>query len=294
MSERARYFQVDVFPASPGGGNPLGVVLDADAWPDARMQAFGAWTDLVETTFVQAPRTQGASYRARIFTPTREIPYAGHPTIGTAHVVLESGLAAPVSRTLVQECGAGLIAIRLESVGPGGELFLQAPAARVVEDGEAARATLAPLLGGAAPGALPPALVEGGRRWWIAELSDAARLRAWRPDHAAIAALARASDSLGLCVFARVAAPDHDVVVRAFPGGVGIDEDPASGAANGLIAAYVAAREPGGVLARGYTVSQGREIGHDARIVVRYDGGAAWVGGRATTVIEGRVAWPPE
>ncbi|HVF35764.1 MAG TPA: PhzF family phenazine biosynthesis protein, partial [Candidatus Saccharimonadia bacterium] len=95
-------------------------------------------------------------------------------------------------------------------------------------------------------------------------------------------------------VWARAAARDHDIVVRAFPCGVGIDEDPASGAANGLIAAYVAAREPDGPLARGYTVSQGREIGHDARIVVRYDDGAAWVGGRATTVIEGTVGWPPE
>src|SRR5687767_9476688 len=95
MTSRVRYYQVDVFPATPGGGNPLGVVLDADDWPDARMQAFAAWTDLVETTFVLPPRAPGASYRVRIFTPAREIPFAGHPTLGTAHVVLASDYAAP-------------------------------------------------------------------------------------------------------------------------------------------------------------------------------------------------------
>lgn len=292
MTAGIRWFQVDVFPATPGGGNPLGVVLDADAWSDARMQSFAAWTDLVETTYVLAPRTRGASYRARIFTPSREIPYAGHPTLGTAHVVLESDYAAPVAGELVQECGAGLVPVRVAAPGSDRDLFLRAPEARIVEEGERAAATLAPILGSLAAGTLPPALVEGGRRWWLAELADASALRAWRPDHAAIAALARRSDSLGVCLWARTAAPDHDVVVRAFPGGVGIDEDPASGAANGLVAAYIGAREPGGSLARGYVVSQGREIGHDARIVIRYGADGVWVGGRSATVVRGTVDWP--
>lgn len=294
MSANPRYFQVDVFPATRGGGNPLGVVLDAGHWPDARMQAFAAWTDLVETTFVLAPRTTNASYRVRIFTPTREIPYAGHPTIGSAHVVLSSGFATPVASIFQQECGAGLIKVQVDGDGPDRQLFVLAPSASVVTEGELARAALAPLLDDASLGALPPALVEGGRRWWIAELADATLLREWQPDHAAIAALAARSDSLGLCLWARAAASDHDVVVRAFPSGVGIAEDPASGAANGLIAAYIAAREPDDVLARGYTVSQGREIGHDARIVVRYVDGATWVGGRATTVISGTLDWPAD
>ena len=291
MTNRARWFQVDVFPATPGGGNPLGVVLDADEWSDARMQAFAAWTDLVETTFVLPPDAPGASYRVRIFTPASEIPFAGHPTLGTAHVVLESDYATPSDRVLRQQCGAGIVPVRIDGVGPEGELFLRAPDAHVVEEGDAARTALAPLLGPLARGALGPALVEGGRRWWLAELADAAALRAWRPNHAAIAALAQRTGSLGLCVFARAAANDHDVVVRAFPSGVGIVEDPASGAANGLIAAYVAAREPLGALARGYVVSQGREVGHDARIVIRYDDGA-WVGGRSQTIVRGTVDWP--
>ena len=292
----ARYFQIDVFPATPGGGNPLGVVLDAADWSDARMQAFAAWTDLVETTFVLPPREPRAQYRVRIFTPSREIAFAGHPTIGTAHVVLDAGVATAEGATLVQECGAGLIPLRIDREGGARTLFLRAPDAHVVREGDDARATLAPLLRGLDPGAVPPALVEGGRRWWLAEIDDVAALRGWQADHAAIAALALATQSLGVCLYARERDPraGHDLVVRAFPSGVGIAEDPASGAANGLVAAYLARCEPEGPLAGGYVVSQGREIGRDARIVVRYGDGAAWVGGRATTVVTGRAEWPPD
>ncbi|HVH33074.1 MAG TPA: PhzF family phenazine biosynthesis protein, partial [Tahibacter sp.] len=116
--------------------------------------------------------------------------------------------------------------------------------------------------------------------------------RGWQPDHAAIARLAKASDSLGLCVFARCRQADYEVAVRAFPAGVGISEDPASGAANGLIGAWIAAGEPQGPLARGYRVSQGREIGHDARIGIRIESdGAVWVGGVTHTIVDGRVRW---
>lgn len=112
-------------------------------------------------------------------------------------------------------------------------------------------------------------------------------------DHAAIAALAHASDSLGLCAFARSSDPDFELVVRAFPAGVGIVEDPASGAANGLIGAYLAQAEPDGALAGGYRVSQGREIGRDAHMRVDIDAeGAIWVGGRSHVVVSGTLDWP--
>ncbi|HEY8683252.1 MAG TPA: PhzF family phenazine biosynthesis protein, partial [Rhodanobacter sp.] len=102
-----------------------------------------------------------------------------------------------------------------------------------------------------------------------------------------------ASDSMGLCAFARADGSDDQLVVRAFPAGVGIVEDPASGAANGLIAAYIAHAEPDGELARGYQVSQGREIGHDARLIVHIDGASIWVGGRSRIVIDGTLDWAP-
>jgi PhzF family phenazine biosynthesis protein len=312
-----RYLQVDVFAERAGGGNPLGVVFGADAWSEADMQRFAAWTNLVETTFVLAPRDARASYRLRIFTPSKEIAFAGHPTVGSAHAALEIGRVAPRDGELIQECGAGLLPIRVESEGAQQRLYVQAPATQVLRTG-ADDALLRAVLGDTQLGALPPAFIEGGRRWWVAEFADESSLRAWKPDHAAILALARAGDSLGLCCYARALACvaksgkaartlasetnpgkdahdeslSYDVVVRAFPAGVGIVEDPASGAANGLIAAYIAQREPQGPLARGYRVSQGREMGHDATIEVRIDaraGGeaAVWVGGRSHTIIDG-------
>jgi len=283
-----RFLQIDVFPARRGGGNPLGVVIGADAWSDAEMQAFAAWTDLVETTFVLPPRAREASYRLRIFTPAREIPFAGHPTIGSAHAVLHAGFAEPRGDVLVQECGAGLLPVRIEDAGR--RLFVRAPAARIVSEG--AQPALRGILAGVAPGVLPPAFVEGGRRWWVAEFADEAELRGWQPDHDAIGVLARATDSLGLCVFARASGKDYDLAVRAFPSGVGIVEDPASGAANGLIGAWIAAKEPGGALARGYRVSQGREIGRDAALLVRIEGDDVWVGGASQTIIDGGLSWP--
>jgi PhzF family phenazine biosynthesis protein len=286
-----RYLHLDVFAASRGGGNHLGVVADARGWSDAQMQRFARWTNLVETTFLLPPADPKASYRVRIFTPHREIPFAGHPSVGSAHAVLECGLAAPVDGLLWQECGAGVLPVRVEGEGAGRCLLLQSPGERVLRTGIDAHPLLAAALGGIGVGALPPALVDGGRRWWLAEVESEAALRAWQPDHGAIGALAKASDSMGLCAFARSAHPDCQLVVRAFPAGVGIVEDPASGAANGLIAAYIARAEPHGALARGYTVSQGREIGHDAQLVARIADGAVWIGGRTHVIVDGSLHW---
>jgi PhzF family phenazine biosynthesis protein len=287
-----RFLQLDVFPSSPGGGNPLGVVLDAPELGPTGMQRIARWLNLVETTFVLPPENSDADYRLRIFTPSAEIPFAGHPTIGSAHAVLDTGFAQARDGRLIQQCGAGLLPIRVEGSSAARELFVRAPVARIVREG-ADDASLRAALGFQLLGSLPPALVDGGRRWWIAELAGEDTVRAWQPNHAAIKALARVDACMGLCVFARCASAGYDIVVRAFPAGAGIVEDPASGAANGLIAAYIAQREPDGALARGYRVSQGREMGHDAALAVRIDADAAvWVGGRTSTVIEGRITWP--
>ncbi|MCQ4166490.1 PhzF family phenazine biosynthesis protein [Tahibacter harae] len=290
--DTVRYLQLDVFADKAGGGNPLGVVIGADEWSDSAMQRFATWTGLVETTFLLPPSQPGASYRARIFTPSREIAFAGHPTIGSAHAALETGLVPAGSTQLVQECGAGLLPIRIGQENGARVLSVEAPRARALEPDVLHAKLVRAILDRTPLGALPPGFVEGGRRWWIAEFADEATLRQWQPDHAAIARLAKASDSLGLCVFARSDSQEYEVAVRAFPAGVGIVEDPASGAANGLIGAWIAAGEPQGKLARGYRVSQGREIGRDARIGIRIEAdGGVWVGGVTHTVIDGQARW---
>ncbi|AIF48992.1 PhzF family phenazine biosynthesis protein [Dyella japonica] len=286
-----RYLHLDVFAATPGGGNHLGVVTDATGWTDARMQAFARWTNLVETTFLLPPSHPGASYRVRIFTPHKEIPFAGHPSIGSAHAVLLCGQAQPVDGVLWQECGAGVLPIRVEQLGDAQQLLLKSPRSVVEKTGRDAHPLLDAALSGIGLGVLPPAYVSGGRHWWLAECADEATLRQWKPDHAAIGALAKTTDSMGLCVFARSSHPDYQLVVRALPAGVGLVEDPASGAANGLIAAYIAHAEPAGPLARGYVVSQGREIGHDASLTVRIDGEDVWIGGHTNTIIDGALHW---
>ncbi|MCX7555274.1 PhzF family phenazine biosynthesis protein [Xanthomonadaceae bacterium JHOS43] len=285
----SRFLQLDVFPAGFGGGNPLGVVVDGRRFDTETMQRIARWTNLVETTFLLPPETERGSYRVRIFTPRKEIPFAGHPSVGSAHAALESGLCLPRDGLLWQECGAGTLPVRVEGEGSDRRLLVQAPAARIVASGMAAEARLAPLLGGHALGRLGGALVDGGRCWWLAELADSSTLRCWRPAHADIAALAAENGSMGLCLFAR---EGDGLAVRAFPAGAGIVEDPASGAANALIAAYIARSAPDDPLAQGYEVSQGREMGHDAHLSLRIDAdGTIWTGGGCNTVIDGHLQW---
>jgi PhzF family phenazine biosynthesis protein len=283
------YWQMDVFPRRHGGGNPLGVVLDARGWSDAAMQSFARWTNLVETTFVLPPTAPQADYRLRIFTPRKEIPFAGHPSLGTAQALVDSGRLPRDRPLLWQECGAGVLPIR--SGDSGSRLLVQAPPARIATVDPGLRERLARLLGDTPLGTTGLQCIDGGRRWWLAELQDEHAVSGFVADHAAIAALASDSDTLGLCVFARTGGVP-ELRVRAFPAGVGIVEDPASGAANGLIAAWLRMAEPQGPLARGYQVSQGREMGHDALIEIEIDpDGAVWVGGRSTVIVRGEVEW---
>ena len=293
-----RFLQLDVFTHRAGGGNPLGVVFGAAHWSAEQMQAFAAWTDLVETTFVLPPTQTGADYRLRIFSPSKEIPFAGHPTIGSAHAVLETGFArgraALGAGDLVQECAVGLLPIRAEILNGIRELSVQAPLAKILKTGLDAHPMLVNVLEDMPLGSIAPAFVDGGRRWWVAEIGSETALRSWKPDHASIAVLAKSSDSMGLCAYARVHAKQpggYDLVVRAFPAGVGIEEDPASGAANGLLAAAIEQLEQGGSLSAGYRVSQGREIGHDATLNIRYEAGRVWVGGETQTVVDGSLRW---
>ncbi|RNF86108.1 PhzF family phenazine biosynthesis protein [Montanilutibacter psychrotolerans] len=288
MSAR-RFLQLDVFADRPGAGNPLAVAVDAQDLDEAAMQAFAAWTNLSETIFLLPPTTPEADYRVRIFTPNQEYPFAGHPSVGAAWAVLDQGLARARDGVLVQECAAGLLPVRVDDYG---SVSVRAPRPRELFDARGYEALLNAACGGLARGALPPAAWDGGPLWWMVELADADAVRGATPDMAAISALSRATDTGGLAVFARVDGDDHQLVLRAFCPGDGMDEDPVTGSANACAAAALAAagRLPG--RDGRYVASQGREIGRDGRVSVRVDAdGGIWIGGQVQPVIRGQLAW---
>lgn len=279
--------QVDVFTARGFAGNPVAVILDASSLDTQRMQRIAHWTNLSETTFVLPPTQPGASYRVRIFTPRQELPFAGHPSVGTAHAVLEAGRVDRAADALVQECGAGLLPLRVERSGDQRRIFVQSPPARflpvVGDDGDRLEEAL-----GARPLASPaPQVVDNGPQWWLAQLADEESVRALRPDLGRLASLCLARGAVGVAVFARCEGGDADLVVRCFCPADGIPEDPVTGSANACIAAWLERR--GLLPASTYRVSQGRELGRDGRLELRVESGAVWVGGEAVTVIDGMI-----
>ncbi|UNK56666.1 PhzF family phenazine biosynthesis protein [Pseudoxanthomonas daejeonensis] len=287
------FVQVDVFADRPGAGNPLAVVLEAAGLDDATMQAIARWTRLPETTFVFPPTRPGASYGIRMFSPKREVPFAGHPSVGTAHVVLDAGIAEAQDGMLLQEGIAGLLPLRVDASGGVRRIAIRTPRSRLVETADGRGSRMAEALDWLPLGELPPALMDGGRRWWLAEARDEATLRNAMPDWEAIAALARATESMGVLAFARCTGGDYQVAARAFVGGPAMFEDAASGAANATLAAWLAQRDalPGND--GRYRVSQGREVGYDARLEMQVDGeGEVWSGGRVVSVVRGTIDWP--
>ena len=289
---RRRYLQLDVFASRPGDGNPLAVVLDAEGLDDASMQAIARWTRLPETTFVFAAPRPTASYGIRIFSPRREVPFAGHPSVGTAHAALAAGIAQPRDGLLVQAGIAGDLPLQVSGEGATRTIAVRTPRARAMEIASGDDLRLRGVLAGLPLGALPPALMDGGRRWWLAEIADEATLRGAVPDWEAIGRLAHDTESMGLCVYARSNDPVYYLAVRAWVGAPAAFEDAASGAANATLAAWLTSQDalPGDT--GFYRVSQGREVGHDAIIELQVDAdGEVWSGGRVVTVVEGHIDW---
>ncbi len=292
-----RYLQMDVFADRPGAGNALGAVLDGARFDPARMQAFAAWTNLSETIFLLPPTVAGADYRVRIFTPCQELPFAGHPSVGAAWAAIEAGMIPPGKTRLVQECAAGLLPVRIDTVGDLPSPDARVPNVRAPRVRRIGGIELAPTLLPAAVrnmrlGALEPALWDNGPRWWLLELADADAVRGLRPDPAAIAALTAATGAVGLAVHAADPRDGHHLAVRAFCPADNIPEDPVTGSAQAAIAAQLAAagRLPGHD--GRYVGTQGREVGRDGRVNVHVDAeNEVWIGGRVQPIIHGTVRW---
>lgn len=278
MSRARAFRQVDVFTAVPLMGNPVAVVLDGEGLSDAEMQAFANWTNLSETTFVLPPSDPAADYRVRIFTPKAELPFAGHPTLGTAHAVIVAGLATPREGRLVQECAVGLVEL---TVAEGGLSFkLPRYALTELTDPEA----LAWLGEGVVVKGAAQA-VDVGPVWLVAELAEVSALENLDHDPARLTRYYEATGMTGATLFA---VEGEHVVVRSFAPGDGIPEDPVCGSGNASVAAF---RLLAGQVGDGsaYVASQGRQVGRDGKVSVRIEGTDVHVGGECVTCVEGIV-----
>jgi PhzF family phenazine biosynthesis protein len=284
-----RFKQVDVFTRRPFFGNPVGVVLDSIGLDPEAMQRMAGWANISETTFVLPPTAPDADYRVRIFAPRRELPFAGHPTIGTAHAVLEAGIARARNGRLRQECGAGVLTLAVDGEGADRRISVEVPPARLAELESDALARFFAGLGLATLPLNAPKVVDLGPRWLVVELADAAAVRALTPDMTAIAAASRASGITGVTAFGRAGAADHALAVRSFAPAESIPEDPVCGSGNAAIGALLdaAGELQGG--ARELVASQGRELGRDGFVTIRVDPETRriWIGGHSVTCIDG-------
>ena len=292
MTTSRRFLQCDVFADHAGAGNGLAVVLNGENLSTEQMQAFAKFTNMSETTFVLPTTKSGASYRVRIFTPMSELPFAGHPSVGTAHAVLESGLVKAINGKLVQECAAGLLPISVEGDGKDRCISVRAPRAKIILHDASIQALLNAAISNMSLSGLSPTLMSNGPLWWCIELATEAAVRDLKPLLSEIAALTLASNAVGLSVFARSNASDYQMVVRAFCPADGIPEDPVTGSANAAIAAFMHEKNALGKIGTTYTASQGREVGRNGFVQVRIDDeGEVWIGGKTQTVIEGSLSW---
>jgi PhzF family phenazine biosynthesis protein len=275
--------QVDVFASGPLSGNPVAVVHDADGLTDEQMAAFARWTNLSETTFLLRPTVPGADYRLRIWTPGGELPFAGHPTLGSAHAWLEAG-GRPSGDDVVQECAAGLVTVRRTALPDGGARlgFAAPPLVRSGPVGTEDLARIARALRVPVSDIVDAAWVDNGPGWVAAQLEDAAAVLALRPDVGAFG-------DLNIGVVGRYAPGESDaaVEVRAFIPAVGAPEDPVTGSLNAGIGQWLAGR----VLPASYVASQGTALGRRGRVHVQLAAdGTLWVAGDTVTTIEGTVS----
>lgn len=271
--------QLDVFSSVPLKGNPLAVVLGADSLTDQQMADFANWTNLSETTFLLTPRDPRADYRVRIFTTLKELPFAGHPTLGSCHAWLQAG-GVPGGEEIVQECEIGLVRIRRQ----GEQLaFIAQPLLRSGAVDAALLERVRMALGLAPDAIVRSQWVDNGAGWLALMLADREQVLGLQPDYSQLHGLA-----LGVFAPCDPARDDVDAhfEVRAFIAGDGAQEDPATGSLNAGMAQWLLAE---GLAPERYVVSQGTAIGRAGRIHVERQGDEIWIGGAVAVCIEGHV-----
>ena len=281
-----RFKQVDVFTAAPLRGNPLAVVLDSGGLDTATMQRFTDWTNLSEATFLAPPQSAEADYAVRIFCPGRELPFAGHPTLGSCHAWLEAG-GKPRGEHIVQECGVGRVRIRRD----GERLAFAAPPLKKtgpLSDDDVA--LIARGLGVARSDIVAHAWCDNGPNWRGVLLKSAEQVLALRPDGQVLAGLdvgvVGRRGKVGV-VAARDSAYETQFEVRAFfHGNNGIAEDPVTGSLNAALAQWLIGA---GYAPSRYVAAQGAALGRAGRVFVEQVGSDIWIGGGSVTVVDGTV-----
>ena len=280
MQQRS-FKQVDVFTGVPYKGNPLAVVLDGTGLDDEALQRFARWTNLSETTFLFPPTTDSADYRVRIFTPGGELPFAGHPTLGSCHAWLQAGGKAKRRDVVVQECKQGLVSIRTQ----GAQLAFAAPALKQSATSPAVLEQVASALGLRASQIVAAQALDNGPVWFSLLLDDPRTVLGLVPDHAVLKQLGH---KIGVAARYRHAATGMPALeVRAFAAAAGIPEDPVTGSLNASLAQWLIAE---GYMPSAYLAAQGTCMDRAGRVTIeRDDGGQVWVGGQSVTCIEGMV-----
>lgn len=287
MTQARHFQQVDVFTDTPYRGNPVAVVMDGTGLSTGQMQAFTDWTNLSEATFILPPQDATADYRLRIFCPGRELPFAGHPTLGSCHAWLRAG-GRPRGEFIVQECGAGLVKLRLD----GGRLaFAAPPLQRGGPLDEAEVCAIARGLGLRREDIVGHAWCDNGPPWRGVMLRSASQVLALKPDSALLGGqFVGVVGPHGETGASLPAADDCAFEVRAFfPGHGGIAEDPVTGSLNAALAQWLMVA---GLAPERYVASQGTALGRAGRVHVERDAGdpaTIWIGGTSVTCIEGQV-----
>ena len=279
-----RFKQVDVFTRAPFRGNPVAVVLEAAGLGAEAMQRIAGWTNLSETTFVLPATSGAADYRLRIFTPRAELPFAGHPTIGSAHAVVEAGIVKPKNGRLRQECGAGVLELSVEQ---DVRLWVRAPQSSLAPLADAQRLPLEHALG--AKALSPPLVVSVGPVWIVADLGSAGIVGALAPDMDRISRLTEATGATGVTVFGAASDGRSALHVRSFAPAHGVPEDPVCGSGNISVAAFIARTGLTGRFGAQYVSRQGMQLGRDGEVSIRIaeEGRAIDLGGYAVTCVEG-------
>ncbi len=283
-----KFKQVDVFTSVPFRGNPVAVVLEAEGITPGQMQQMATWTNLSETTFLLPPTTPEADYRLRIFTPGGEVPFAGHPTLGSAHAILEAGLVQPKAGCMVQECGSGLLPLRVEEKDGKRRIYVRAPQAKITPLPQPYLERVRATLGAGLTEGVTPLIVDVGPVWLVVQLADPQAIHTLKPDLAGIAEVSRELKMDGYGAFVLTGDKAAPVYLRSFAPAVGVPEDPVCGSGNASVAAYL---DHYGLLkatGRSYTANQGHEIGRKGVISVQVSPeGAIEIGGSCVTVIDG-------